>query len=182
MENDVETDLLPIVIWPNRILTKVAAPVEKIDGDIIELSRKMITTMNSSDIGVGLAAPQVGESIRMIVIDPVFDPEGLEGVNTEEPFALINPSIEASEGSFTDDEGCLSLPGLYYPIERPERIEFQFTTIDGDEVNAVATDFMAKLICHEIDHLDGKLLWDNISRFKREWLKTKFKKMMANEK
>lgn len=182
MGNDVETDLLPIIIWPNRLLTKVAVPVGKIDRNLVELSQKMIATMNSSDIGVGLAAPQVGESIRMIVIDPAFDPEGFEDLNIEEPFALINPSINVCEGSFTDDEGCLSLPGLYHPIERPERIEFNFTTIDGDEVNAAATDFMAKLICHEIDHLDGKLLWDHVSRFKRDWLKTKFKKMMAAEK
>ncbi|MBF0170597.1 MAG: peptide deformylase [Nitrospinae bacterium] len=170
--------LLPIVIWPDPVLTVKAAPVETIDDKVRDLSEKMIYTLSVTSNGVGLAAPQVGVSLRMAAFDPSYDPDDIEGLaDPDALFMAINPEIVEEEGSYLDEEGCLSLPDLFYPVERPERVTMRYITLDGEPRTLVAHDFMAKLICHEIDHLDGILLWDRLSRFKREWLKGKFKKM-----
>lgn len=170
-----EALLLTIVTYPDPALTKKAEPVEKITDEIRELAKQMIATMQNTPTGVGLAAPQVGVSLRLTVVDPAFDPE--EGLG-EEPFAMVNPEIVESEGSFIEDEGCLSLPGLTYDVERPEKITLSYTDIEGNQQKIVATEYLAKLFCHEIDHLDGILLWDRVSRFKRDWLKAKYKKSL----
>ncbi len=172
---------LVVLTYPNPVLSKKSSPVEKIDQAIIDLGEKMIQTMLLTDDGVGLAAPQVGYSLRMTVINPECDPLGFTGLDDiKSPFVLINPEIIEREGSYVEEEGCLSLPGLYYDVERPERVKVRFTGTDGQVREFTATDYMAKLVCHEIDHLDGALFWDRVSRFKRDWLKLKFRRLVKN--
>jgi peptide deformylase len=172
-END---RILAIVVWPDPILLQKAAPVDAIDDGVRELADKMLYTLSMTKNGVGLAAPQVGVSLRMTALEPAYEPELIDGLDNDDPFVAINPEIVDSRGAYVDEEGCLSLPGLYYPIERPESVTMAYTTLDGVRRTLTAHDFMAKLICHELDHLDGVLFWDRLSRFKREWLKAKFKK------
>ena len=170
-----KNSLLTIVTYPHTALTKPAAPVETVTEEIRELSAKMIDTMLAAPTGVGLAAPQVAVSLRLIVIDPSFEPDADLG---EAPFAMINPEITEQEGSYVEDEGCLSLPGLFYPVDRPEKIKVEYTDLDENRQKLEVTDYVAKLVCHEIDHLDGILLWDRVSRFKKTWLKAKYKKSL----
>ena len=166
--------LLTIVTYPHPALSSKAKPVETVTEEIRELSAKMIDTMLAAPTGVGLAAPQVAVSLRIIVIDPSFEPDAGLG---EAPFAMINPEIIEQEGSYIEDEGCLSLPGLFYPVERPEKVKIGYTDLDENRLELEVTDYVAKLVCHEIDHLDGLLLWDRVSRFKKNWLKAKYKKV-----
>lgn len=173
-----EVKPLPIVTYPDQVLTQKAAPIEEVTDEIRLLAAQMMATLAESPTGVGLAAPQVGVSLRMTVIDPSFEPEAGLG---EEPFALVNPEIIEEEGTYLDEEGCLSLPGLTYPVERPERIVLRYTTLEGEEQTLEASEFVAKLFCHELDHLDGILMWDRVSRFKRDWLKAKYKKSLKDQ-
>jgi peptide deformylase len=167
---------MTIVTYPDPVLLKKAAPIEVITPAIRELAERMVATLMASSIGVGLAAPQVGESVRMVIIDLSYDPE--EGNADGGLYVLVNPEIVQSEGVYEDDEGCLSLPGLTYPVERPERVVVEFSDLNGQMQQLQVTEFNAKLVCHEIDHLDGVLLWDRLSKFKRDWLKAKYKKAL----
>ncbi len=174
--------LLNIVVWPDPVLTTKAPPVSSIDDAVRELSANMLYTLSVTSNGVGLAAPQVGVSLRMAAFDPSYAPEDIKGLDDpNEPFMAINPEIVEQEGEYLDEEGCLSLPGLFYPVERPERVTMRYTTLDGETREIIAYDFMAKLFCHELDHLDGIMLWDRLSAFKREWLKGKFRKAQKRE-
>ncbi|MBQ0067643.1 MAG: peptide deformylase [Phascolarctobacterium sp.] len=141
--------ILKIMHAGNPVLRKVAEPVKKIDKRITRLLTNMAETMYAAD-GVGLAAPQIGESKRMVVID-VGD-----GVLLE----MINPVITKREGSVVDMEGCLSVPDYNGTVERSATVECEFTNRQGELVKLTATELLARAIQHEIDHLDGILFID----------------------
>lgn len=155
------------------VLRAKAQPVAAVDDDIRTLVRDMFETMYDAD-GVGLAAPQVGLKKRVIVVDP-REPE-------VEPFALINPVV-VSTGGEPDrvEEGCLSLPGLRELVERPETAVVQGLDPDGNEVEVAADGLLARVLLHEVDHLDGILFIDRVSPLKRKMLLQKWKKQQQEE-
>ena len=132
------------------VLKEVCAPVEKIDKDLRKLLDDMAVTMYESD-GVGLAAPQVGRPIRVVVID-CQDDYGL--------IELINPVITFREGTATDTEGCLSVPGIYGEVERAAKVKVEFLNRRGKKQHLTATGLLARCIQHELDHLEGQLFID----------------------
>ncbi len=163
--------VLEIRKYPDPILSKKAERVEKIDQDIQRLIDNMIETMYAAP-GVGLAAPQVGRSIRLIVFDPSVRNE--EGKLT----VLINPEIIEKEGEAIMKEGCLSVPGLEAEIKRAENVKVTGLDKNGNAVNIDAKGFLARVIQHEIDHLDGILLLDRIGFIKRDIFKRRLMKQL----
>ena len=130
------------------ILRKTSKEVKEITPKIVELIDDMLETMYEAG-GVGLAAPQVGVLKRIVVIDV-----------GDGPFVLINPQITKTEGSQTGDEGCLSVPGKAGIVTRPNEVTVRFTGEDGNTYDLEGTELLARAICHECDHLDGKLYVD----------------------
>lgn len=163
--------VLEIRKYPDPVLTKKAEKVEKIDQELQKLIDNMIETMYAAP-GVGLAAPQVGRSIRLIVFDPSVRNE--EGKLT----VLINPEIIDKDGEAIMKEGCLSVPGLEAEIKRAENIKVTGLDKNGNAVNIDAKDFLARVIQHEIDHLDGILLLDRIGFLKRDIFKRRLMKQL----
>ena len=141
--------LLEIKTAGNPILKTVCKPVEKIDKRLRKLLDDMAETMYASD-GVGIAAPQVGESIRVAVVD----------VDKKNRYDLINPVITQREGSAVDNEGCLSCPDLFGDVERAEKIRVEYTSRFGKKKILDADGLLARCIQHELDHLDGRLFID----------------------
>ncbi len=159
---------LQVRILGDPVLREKAAPVADISDDTRQLIRDMFETMYAED-GVGLAAPQVGISERIIVIDPQQD--------DLPAFALINPEIfEASKETEKGEEGCLSIPGLRDIVERPYRVKVRGTTPDGEQRELDLLGLPARIVQHEIDHLDGILFFDRLSSLKRKLLLSKWKK------
>jgi len=132
------------------ILRKVAEDVDDIDGKLVQLSEDMLATMYAEP-GIGLAAPQVGVQKRLFVYDLGEGPE-----------TLVNPEIVESRGEWTYEEGCLSVPGLFWEIIRPKEIHIKGFDLDGNEVSIEADELMARLFQHELDHLEGVLLVDHL--------------------
>lgn len=132
------------------ILKEICQPVERVDKKIRQLLDDMAETMYAKD-GVGLAAPQVGESLRVVVMDCQDDHGLLE---------LVNPVITHREGSAIDTEGCLSVPDIYGEVERAERVRVEFLNRRGKKQRLTATGLLARCIQHELDHLDGQLFID----------------------
>lgn len=146
--------ILPIKQYPDPVLRKVAEPVKTINKELRQLAADMIETMRDAN-GIGLAAPQVGESIRMVVVD--FDPEN------HEPRVLINPVIvRRSRQKETIDEGCLSFPGLRSKVKRALKVTCEAQNLDGDVVEYQVEGLPARAVQHEIDHLDGMLFVDKV--------------------
>lgn len=142
----------------DEILTKKCKPVREITPRVLELIDDMFDTMYEAG-GVGLAAPQVGILKRIVVIDVTPDPEEGEETPEEEMmrFAMINPEIRKTEGSQTGYEGCLSYKGMTGVVTRPEKVTCRFTGTDGEEYELTGEGLLARAICHELDHLDGKM-------------------------
>ncbi len=163
--------LLKIVHYPDPILKKTAKPVTKFDARLQKLVEDMYETMYAAP-GVGLAAPQVAISERILVIDV-----GLaeEGQHRPDPKAIINPVITKKEEKIIWEEGCLSLPQLTLPMERSKKIIVEGSDPTGKPVKFFAEDLQAVAFQHEIDHLDGKLLVDKLSQIKRELYVKKLK-------
>jgi len=161
-------DFLEIEVYPAAVLKQKAAAIENIDDRIRQLAEAMLETMYRAP-GVGLAAPQVGESIRLVVADPGSREE-------PEPIILVNPQITAAEGRTAMQEGCLSVPGFTAEVDRSKRIAVRAWTLDEKEVELELEDFPAILLQHEIDHLEGILFIDRISRLKRNIYERKLKK------
>lgn len=167
---------LKIVIAPDPVLKAVAAPIQTITDDTRQFLDKMFATMYAAR-GVGLAAPQVGISQRVLVIDPVRAED-----TPPQPMAFINPEvIWRSEEPNVFEEGCLSLPDFYVEVERPASIRVKYLDRDAREQELLADGFMATVLQHEIDHLNGVLLLDYVSKLKRDVALRKFKKMKADE-
>ena len=142
--------------------------MKEFDGDLRQLAEDMFDAMYEGE-GIGLAAPQVGVSKRLFVMD-VRDPDG-------EPQAVVNPVVIEQAGSEKEEEGCLSIPGLVEMVERPDRVVIEGQDLDGRPIRIEASDLLARCILHEIDHLDGVLFIDRLSPIKRRLLLNKWKKL-----
>jgi peptide deformylase len=153
--------------YPDAILRKKAGGVQNIDGQVKEIVDRMAEVMYANH-GIGLAAPQIGIPLQIFVAGPE---NGWQG--------FINPEVLGGEGKSILEEGCLSLPDLVVPVERKETIFIRAWDPDGREMNLEVSGFSSRVYQHEIDHLQGKLIIDHISRLKRQlWIK----KMIKDQK
>jgi peptide deformylase len=165
-----------IVKFPDPRLKEVSKPITEVDDDLRELARDMIEVMYDEP-GIGLAAPQVGASIRMFVIDTEWSDDETD----KNPRVIINPEISDREGSITWDEGCLSVPDYSATVERDAMITLRGQDLDGNPIEERAEGLRAVCIQHEVDHLDGVLFIDRISRLKRSLYVKKRKKLLLEE-
>jgi len=158
--------LLDILTYPDPRLRTVAKKVEKFDKSLQELSENMLYTMYEAD-GIGLAASQVDVHLRLIVMDI--------SETRDEPMIFVNPEVEILENKshFSFKEGCLSVPGFYEEISRPDKIKLSWQDVDGKSHTSFPEGLLTVCIQHEIDHLEGKLMVDYVSRLKRERIKKK---------
>ncbi len=159
--------ILDILHFPDSRLRNVAKPVAVVDDDVRRLIDDMFETMYEAP-GIGLAATQVNEARRVIVIDV--------SEKHDEPLALVNPEILDKHGEEEMDEGCLSVPGVYETVKRAERIRVRALDRDGQSFELDADGLLAVCIQHEIDHLDGKLFVDYLSNLKRQRIRKKLEK------
>ncbi len=158
----------PVRKYPDPVLRKVAEKVVDISDDICRLSEDMIETMRAAR-GIGLAANQVGVSLRLIAI------EG--GIEKESPaLVILNPEIVEAGPEELAEEGCLSLPGFYESLKRASRVRVKGTTVDGRDFDLECSGLLARAFQHEIDHLNGVLLVDHLSPVKRQLFRKEFMK------
>lgn len=161
--------IMNITVYPDAPLLKQAARVEHFGPELVRLAEDMVETMFSSD-GVGLAAPQVGISRQLLVL---CEPEG-------EPVCLVNPEILEMDGKAYMEEGCLSLPGLYANVPRATRIRVRAQDVEGNPLDFEAHDFLARIIQHEYDHLQGKLFPERLDLMTRDALFAEWEEMREN--
>ena len=153
------------------LLKKKCRQVANIDDNLVTLTENMIETMYKAS-GLGLAANQVGVSSGLFVIDVGIERE------KRDPVVIINPVITASEDEILGEEGWLSIPEIFAEIKRAQRVEVKGHDLNGNEVRYEAEGFLARAFQHEMDHLNGVLFWDNLSKVKRDMLQRKFKKKL----
>jgi len=165
--------ILEILKYPEPRLSRVARPVKKITDETQRLVLDMLDTMYAAP-GIGLAAPQVGESLRIVVLD--VDHENPE----RQVYKLINPVIKRAEGEVVWEEGCLSVVDFTAEVKRAAQIEIEAIDENESPVKFAAEGLLAVAIQHEIDHLDGKLFIDRISRLKRDLYTRKRKKQLRD--
>src|SRR3954454_7677645 len=144
--------MYPLRLFGDPVLKQRAREVEELTGDLVTLVNGMYDTMDLEE-GVGLAAPQVGVRKRLFTFD-LHEGDG--------PGVVINPEIVESEGEVLSDEGCLSVPGYRFEIVRAERVTMRGIDLEGNEIVLEGDDLMARMIQHEIDHLDGLLVLDRV--------------------
>ncbi|MCD1264893.1 peptide deformylase [Shinella sp. AETb1-6] len=160
----------PLIILPDPILRQVSQPIETVDGEVKKLADDMLETMYDAP-GIGLAAIQIGVARRMLVLDVSKDGED------KQPLVFINPEIvSATDARSVYEEGCLSIPDYYAEVERPAAIKVRHLDRDGKEQLTEADGLLATCLQHEIDHLNGVLFIDHISKLKREMVIRKFTK------
>jgi peptide deformylase len=165
--------VLPIRIYGDPVLRRKADPVERIDEDVRRLAGDMLETLADAE-GVGLAGPQVGESRRVIVVHP---PAG-RGEEREGPRVLVNPEVVQADGpQVSGEEGCLSIPGIYEDVKRSERVRVRALDLHGDVVELAADGWVARILQHEIDHLDGVLFIDRIGPMRRALLRKRLREL-----
>lgn len=161
---------LPILLYPDPALRETCQPVENIDDRIRALAADMAETMHAAP-GVGLAASQVGERVRLIVVDLSL------GEDPAQLHVLVNPEVVSTEGEEVEaSEGCLSFPEIFEIIKRPGRVRVRALNLEGTEIYLNGQDRLGRVLLHEIEHLDGKLFVDRLSRLKRELIKRRMKK------
>lgn len=162
---------LPIILLPDPVLREVSIPVERVDDELRRFADAMLETMYDAP-GIGLAAIQVGQPRRMLVIDLSKEDE------PNAPQVFINPEIvKCSDDVSQYEEGCLSIPDYYADVERPASITATYLDLDGTQREMTADGLLATCLQHEIDHLNGVLFIDHISRLKREMVVKKFRKL-----
>jgi peptide deformylase len=167
--------LRKIIILPDPQLRLVSAPIASVSKDILKLADDMLETMYDAP-GIGLAAIQIGVPQRMVVIDLAKKDE------PKNPVVFINPEIlSASEEKATYEEGCLSIPEYYEEVERPASVRFRYLNAKGQIEEIEADGLLATCIQHEIDHLDGKLFIDYLSKLKRDRVIKKFSKIAKRD-
>lgn len=165
--------LLPLRFMGDPILRERAAEVEAVDEELRALVADMFETMYAED-GVGLAAPQIGVGRRIVVVDTRDE--------DAEPLALVNPVVvEAGSEVAKAEEGCLSIPGIVDVVERSTRVVVEATDPGGKPVRVEAEDLLARVLLHEVDHLDGVLFLDRVSPMKRRMLLKKWAKVKPDE-
>jgi peptide deformylase len=162
-----------VLQFPDPRLKRVSAPIERVTDEIRDLARDMLDVMYDEP-GIGLAAPQLGEPVRLIVLDTLWKDE--EAGGERRPLVLVNPEIVEREGKVVWTEGCLSVPDFTADVERSERVRVRGLDLDGREYVEEAADLRAVCFQHEIDHLDGVLFIDRISRLKRSLYVSRRKK------
>jgi peptide deformylase len=162
-----------IVIWPDPVLKEIAKPVERVDDSIRRLLDDMAETMYAAD-GVGLAAPQIAELQRVIVIDTSPRQEGQKLIH------LVNPEIVRLEGKTTYTEGCLSIPGEAEDVERAAKAWVRALDYHGKPFEIEADGLLAIALQHEHDHLEGTLFVDHLSSLKRELIRKRMKRLKAD--
>lgn len=162
--------ILPIRIYPDPVLRVKTRKIEEFDARLRKLASDMVETMHAAP-GVGLAAPQVGSDLRIAVVDISVgeDPALLR--------VLVNPEIVRREGLETDVEGCLSLPGITDKVDRPTTVTVRAQDLAGKPFELEAADYMARAICHEVDHLDGILFTDHLRGLRKERVRRQLKKL-----
>lgn len=166
--------VLEILKYPHPLLKKRCGEVDRIDGEVKKLIRDMTETMYQAN-GIGLAACQVGVSRRVIVVDvSPIDPE-------KNFFTMVNPEVISEEGEIEHEEGCLSVPDCFEKMKRKEKIRVRGFSQAGKEIEISAEGMLAIAIQHEIDHLNGVLILDRISRLKREIYRNKLRKEKRKE-
>ena len=160
---------LRIVKYGDPILTQEAAAVTNINGELARFVESMFETMYASS-GVGLAAPQVALASKLFVMDCSA------GRDKKERVVCINPQITETRGTIVREEGCLSFPGIYVEVERPEIVTVTALDINGKEFSLEASELAARCILHETDHLYGRVFLDYLSPLKRDLIKRRIKK------
>ena len=158
----------PVRRYPDPVLRKVAAKVADISADLLVHARDMVETMHAAR-GIGLAANQIGISLRIITLDVGPEKESA-------PLVLINPEIVESAFEETAEEGCLSLPGFYETVKRARQVKVKAGTLEGKEFNMECEGLLARAFQHEIDHLNGLLLVDRLSPVKRQLFRKEYMK------
>ena len=161
----------PVVLLPDPILRQKSKPIERVDDELRGFADDMLETMYDAP-GIGLAAIQVGEPLRMLVLDVSKEDED------NQPHVFINPEVVATgDTPSTYEEGCLSIPDYYAEVERPATVTVEYLDRDGNKQTMEADGIMATCLQHEIDHLNGVLFIDHISKLKRDMVVKKFTKL-----
>ncbi len=162
--------IYPIVKYGDPILEKPGSPVKKFDAELEQLAEDMFASMYAAQ-GVGLAAPQIGLSLRLAVVDVTG------GKNPEAKIVLANPEIIHAEGEVREEEGCLSVPGFRGYVLRPQFVTIKAQNAKGEEFEIRGENLLARAFCHEIDHLNGILFLQHLSMLKRDLIRRKIKKL-----
>ena len=162
--------IYPIVKFGDPILEKPGASVKTFDADLQQLVEDMFASMYAAQ-GVGLAAPQIGLSFRLAVVDVTA------GKNPEAKIVLANPEIIHAEGEVREEEGCLSIPGFRGYVMRPQFVTIKAQNAKGEPFEIRGENLLARAFCHEIDHLNGILFLQHLSMLKRDLIKRKIKKL-----
>jgi peptide deformylase len=168
--------ILDVLHFPDPRLRRPSEPIEKITDELRQLAADMLETMYDEP-GIGLAAPQIGASIRMVVLDTHWT----EDDANRNPCVLVNPEITERSGELIWNEGCLSVPDFSADVKRAERVVLRALDLEGREVVETASGLRAVCFQHEVDHLDGVLFIDRISRLKRNLYVGKRKKLLEEE-
>jgi peptide deformylase len=162
--------IYPIVKYGDPVLEKPGAPVQKFDAELEELAEDMFASMYAAQ-GVGLAAPQIGKSMRFAVVDVTG------GKNPEGKIVLANPEVTHAEGEVREEEGCLSIPGFRGYVVRPQFVTIKAQNVKGEPFEIRGENLLARAFCHEIDHLNGILFLQHLGMLKRDMIKRKIKKL-----
>lgn len=164
---------LNLRFYPDPILRKKAEPIESCDDEIKELAEAMVATMYREK-GIGLAAPQVGITQRLIVVLQMKDVED----NDAPPLALVNPRVvSVSKDLWSYEEGCLSIPGVNAAVHRPVRVEVEYMDLEGNLQRIVDEGILGRILLHEIDHLDGTLFIDYLSSAQKSLIKSQLRQL-----
>jgi len=167
--------VLPIIKYGNPILTKKAKEIKNINQKIVDLAQNMVRTMHSIP-GIGLAAPQVNVSKRLITIDLSV------GEKSQDLIILANPELLSHEGEDISEEGCLSIPDVQEKVKRAARVIVKGIDLESNEKIVEAEGLLARVLCHEIDHINGKLFIAHLSPLKRSLIRKKLKKQFETKK
>ena len=165
---------LSIKVHPDPVLRGKCATVETFDEELRRLAKDMIQTMNAAP-GVGLAACQVGREIRIAIVDPSAgeDPKALH--------VLVNPKVVEERGREVDDEGCLSIPGITEKVARPAYVKIEAQDLEGEPFVLEGEGLMSRVICHEVDHLNGVLFIDHLAGLRKERVRRKMKRLARGQ-
>ena len=167
--------LLGIRLYGDQVLRRRGEPIAEITDEVRQLAEDMIDTMYEAE-GVGLAAPQIGRSVRLFVADGEYE----EGMRKAQVF--INPEVLEADGTWKFEEGCLSIPGIRADVVRPERVRVRYMDLEGKVYEEEMHELWARVFQHELDHLDGKLFIDYLSPIKRSLLAKRLKDLEREEK
>ena len=168
--------LREVLKFPDKRLREISTPIDEITDEIRELAHDLLEVMYDEP-GIGLAAPQLGETVRLIVVDTEWTAQDAE----RNPLVLINPEIVERSGKIVWNEGCLSVPDFEADVQRMANVRLRALNLEGEEVEIDASELQAVCFQHEIDHLDGILFIDRISRLKRNLYVQKRKKQIRRE-